>query len=104
MNKLKFALIGCGRISANHIKALIDNYQDAELVALCDIINDKAELKADEYILKAREKNLSVKRPKIFNDYKKMLLEEDLDVCSICTELGYHAKIALNCIAFKKHI
>jgi len=30
MKKLKFALIGCGRISANHIKALIDNYQDAE--------------------------------------------------------------------------
>jgi len=104
MKKLKFALIGCGRISANHIKALIDNYQDAKLVALCDIINDKAESKADEYILKASEINFSVKKPKIFIDYKKMLQEEDIDVCSICTESGYHAEIVLNCIAFKKHI
>ncbi|GAI79845.1 unnamed protein product, partial [marine sediment metagenome] len=104
MKKLKFSLIGCGRISANHIEALIDNYQDAELVALCDIINDKAESKADEYILKASERNFSVKRPKIFTDYKKMLQEEDIDVCSICTESGYHAEIALNCLTQKKHI
>ena len=104
MKKLKFALIGCGRISANHIKALIDNYQDAELIALCDIIKDKSELKADEYILKASEKNFSVKRPKIFTDYKKMLQEEDIDACSICTESGYHAEIALNCLTQKKHI
>jgi len=104
MNRLKFALIGCGRISANHIKALIDNYQDAELVALCDIIKDKSELKADEYILKASERNYSVKRPKIFIDYKKMLQEGDIDVCSICTESGHHAEIALNCLTQKKHI
>jgi len=104
MKKLKFALIGCGRISANHIKALIDNCQDAELVALCDIIKDKSELKADEYILKASKRNFSVKRPKIFTDYKKMLQEEDIDICSICTESGYHAEIVLNCLAQKKHI
>ena len=104
MTKLKFSLIGCGRISANHTKALIDNYQDAKLVALCDIINDKAESKADEYVLRSREKNLLVKKPKVFTDYKKMLQEEDIDVCSICTESGYHAEISLNCIALKKHI
>ena len=88
MKKLKFALIGCGRISTNHIKALIDNYQDAELVALCDIISDKAESKADEYILKARERNFSAKRPKVFADYKQMLQKEDFDACAICTESG----------------
>ena len=104
MKKLKFALIGCGRISANHIKALIDNYQDAELVALCDIINDKAESKADEYILKASKRNFSVKRPKVFTDYKKMIQEEDIDVCSICTESGYHAEISLYCLNLRKHV
>ena len=104
MKKLNFAIIGCGRISANHIEALIDNYQDAELVALCDIINDKTESKADEYVLRVREKNLSVKRPKIFTDYKKMFQEEDIDVCSICTESGYHAEISLYCLNFKKHV
>jgi len=104
MTKLKFALIGCGRISANHIKALLDNYKEAELVAVCDILMDRAESKASEYVLKASERNFSVKRPKVFNNYQDMLQEEDIDVCSICTESGYHAEIVLNCIAFKKHI
>ena len=104
MTKLKFALIGCGRISANHIEALIDNYQDAELVSVCDLIKGKAESKADEYVLKASKENFSVERPKVFTDYQKMLQEEDLDVCSICTESGYHAEISINCITLKKHI
>src|SRR5665648_613153 len=104
MKKLKFSLIGCGRISANHIKALIDNSNMAELISVCDLIKDKAEQRADEYINQAKEKNISLKRPKIFIDYKKMLQEEDIDVCSICTESGYHAEIALNCLTQKKHI
>ena len=104
MKKLKFALIGCGRISANHIKALIDNYQDAELVSVSDLIKDKATQRVNEYVSQAKDKNISFKKPKIFIDYKKMLQEEDIDVCSICTESGYHAEIALNCLTQKKHI
>lgn len=104
MKKLKFALIGCGRISANHLKALVDNYQEAELVALCDIKKDKAESKAQEYAQQAVEKSLPVKRPKIFINYLDMLQKEDIDVCAICTESGYHADISLNCLAQKKHV
>jgi len=104
MTKLKFALIGCGRISANHIKALLDNYQDAELVALCDIIKDKAESRADEYAQQAVEKNLPVKKPKVYTDYREMLRKKDINACVICTESGYHAEIVLNCVALKKHI
>jgi len=104
MKKLKFALIGCGRISANHIKALIDNYQDAELVSVSDLIKDKAKQRVNEYVSQAKDKNISFKKPKIFIDYKKMLQEEDIDICSICTESGYHAEIALNCLTQKKHI
>ncbi|MCK4257770.1 MAG: Gfo/Idh/MocA family oxidoreductase [Halanaerobiales bacterium] len=42
MSKLKFALLGCGRISYKHIEALIDNKEETELVAVCDIEEDKA--------------------------------------------------------------
>jgi len=104
MKRLKFVLIGCGRISANHIKALLDNSNNAELVSVCDSIKGKAKQRADEYVNQAKDKNISLKSPKIFTDYKKMLQEEDIDVCSICTESGYHAEIALNCISLKKHI
>ena len=33
---MKFALIGCGRIACNHIKAVVDN--DLEMVAVCDLL------------------------------------------------------------------
>ena len=104
MHKLKFALIGCGRISANHLKALLDNCQDAELVALCDVIEDKAESRADEYAWQAIEKNLPIKKPKVYTDYREMLQKEDIDACAICTESGYHTDISLNCLTQKKHV
>jgi len=104
MSKLKFALIGCGRISKNHIKAILDNFEDAELVSVCDLVKDKAKQRADEYLNQAKEKNILLKIPKVYIDYREMLREEDIDACAICTESGYHAEIALNCIALKKHI
>ena len=32
---MKYALIGCGRIATNHIKAVLNN--KLELVAMCDV-------------------------------------------------------------------
>ena len=104
MTKLKFALIGCGRISANHIKAILDNFEDAELVSVCDLIKDRAEQKADEYLNYAKERSVSVIRPKVFTDYREMLQKEDINLSVICTESGYHAEISLYCLNLKKHV
>ena len=41
LSKLKFAILGCGRISYKHVEALINNNDEAELVALCDITEEK---------------------------------------------------------------
>jgi len=35
--KIRFALVGCGRISANHIQAIARHAERAELVAVCDV-------------------------------------------------------------------
>ncbi len=104
MIKLKFALIGCGRIFANHIKAILDNFEDAELVSVCDLIKDRAEQKADEYLNYAKERSVSVIRPKVFTDYREMLQKEDINISVICTESGYHAEISLYCLNLKKHV
>ena len=45
MARLKFAIIGCGRISYKHVEAMIDNEKEVELVAVCDIIKERAEEK-----------------------------------------------------------
>jgi predicted dehydrogenase len=104
MKKLKFALIGCGRISTNHIKALLDNFEEAELTSVCDILKNKAKQKADEYIKKKKDKNLTIKMPTVYKNYQEMLNKENIDVCAICTESGYHAEISLDCLNSKKHI
>jgi len=104
MSKLKLALIGCGRISDNHLKAVLDNYCEIELVAVCDVIESKAGFKATEYLSKARERYVLITWPKVYSDYRVMLQKEDIDICSICTESGYHVGIALYCLDHGKHV
>ena len=104
MNKLKLALIGCGRISGNHIKAILDNYRDIELVATCDIIKSKAGFSTATYLMEAVKRNIPAGRINIYSDYKQMLQKEDINICSICTESGYHAEIALHCLNHNKHV
>lgn len=38
---MRYALIGCGRIASNHIKAAINN--KLELAAVCDVIPENME-------------------------------------------------------------
>lgn len=85
---LKYALIGCGRVSPNHIAAALDNNLD--IVALCDIVPHKM-------TKEMRDFNLN-DSTKLYSDYKEMLEKEDLDLIAICTESGKHGKIALDCI------
>lgn len=99
MSKLNFAIIGCGRISKNHIEALINNAEECNLVALCDIIEGKAIIRKTQY-----ENNIKEGNVKIYTDYIQMLNNEKIDVVSICTESGYHAKHAIDCLNYGKHV
>ena len=92
MKKLKFAIIGCGRISYKHVEALAKNNEEAELVATCDVVLEKAEAKKKEYIEKTGASENSIHT---YEDYKEMLEKEDIDVVTIATESGYHAEIAI---------
>lgn len=89
---MKYALIGCGRVSKNHIKAATLNNLD--IVALCDLIPQKAEKLITEFSLKSDTP--------IFTDYKKMLRELKPDFVAISTDSGSHAEIAIYC-ANNKH-
>lgn len=87
---MKYALIGCGRIAVNHMKAAINN--DLEIVAVCDVLPEKMEGILEKYDL---QENVTIKR---YTDYKEMIGAERLDLVSIATESGIHAEIALYCI------
>ncbi len=87
---MKYALIGCGRIATNHIKAVVNNKENLEFVAVCDVIPDAMETLLAKHDL---DKNESIER---FTDYKEMIKEHpDLDLVAIATSSGNHAEIAL---------
>lgn len=92
---MRYALIGCGRISTNHVKAVKNNR--LEFVAACDIIPEHIEAILTENDLQ----DSAIKR---YNDYKKMIRENDLDLVGIATESGLHAEIALYCIEHGIHV
>lgn len=85
---MRYALIGCGRISPNHIAAARAN--QLEITAICDI--EPANM-ADKKL--KFELGDSVKQ---YADYKEMLEKEKPQLVAIATESGKHASIALDCI------
>ena len=90
---MKYALIGCGRISPNHIAAAQNNA--LEIVAICDI---ETSCMIDK-ILKFKLGS-SVNQ---YSDYKEMVEKEKPELVAICTESGKHAEVALFCIEHGCH-
>lgn len=86
---MKYALIGCGRISPNHIAAAIKNNLD--IVALCDIDFSHIDLLLSKF-------DKEIKDISRYNDYKEMIQIKQPDLVAIATESGIHAEIALYCI------
>lgn len=87
-NDMKYVLVGCGRISPNHIVAARNN--GLEIVAICDINRSCME-----------DKILKFKMDKCVNqytDYRELIEVEKPELVAICTESGKHAEIALFCI------
>ena len=87
---MKYALIGCGRISPNHIMAAKNNNLD--FVAICDIEPDNMKDKRLKFKLDDTVRE--------YTDYCEMLDVEKPDLVAIATESGKHAKIALDCIEY----
>lgn len=91
---LNVAIIGTGAISPAHIEAFLKFNDMCRIVALCDIYPEKAVKKAEEY-------NLNVD---IYDDHRKMLERDDIDLVSICTPPYTHAEITINFLNSGKHV
>ncbi len=87
---MKYALIGCGRIATNHVKAVLNN--GLEFAAVCDVDPQQMENLLAKHEL---EKDSSIAR---YTDYRKMVEEVRPELVGIATESGVHAQIALYCI------
>lgn len=87
---MKYALIGCGRISPNHIAAAKAN--DLEMIALCDIVEQNIQDKMLKFNLPDTVRT--------YTDYREMLEKEQPELVAIATESGKHAAIALDCMDY----
>ena len=93
---MRYALIGCGRISTNHIKAVLNN--DLQLIAVCDVKPENMEELLEKHDLHSDN---DIKR---YTNYVEMIQENSLDLVGIATESGSHAEIALYCIGKGIHV
>ncbi len=83
---LKVAVIGCGGISGAHVPNWLA-MDDVEVVAVCDILPEKAERYDVE---------------KKYTDFDKMTDENEIDILDICLPTYLHAEYAVR--AMKKGI
>jgi UDP-N-acetyl-2-amino-2-deoxyglucuronate dehydrogenase len=90
--KIRFALIGCGRISKNHISSLEQHAENAELVAVCD---------TDEVALESAVSQCKVPG---FSDITTLLAQVQADVVILTTPSGIHPEHAIKCARAGFHV
>jgi len=90
--KLRFALVGCGRIAQNHFAALKQHASRAELVAVCD--NQSAAL----------EKAVALTGAAGFSSLDALLAGSDADLVVLCTPSGLHPRQAIRVAQAGRHV
>ena len=90
MNKLNFAIIGCGRIAQRHAEHINSK---GNLVAVCDTDVDKAKDLAKKY------------NANNYSDINVLLdTEQDIDVIAICTPNGLHSEHSIKALKSGHHV
>ena len=80
MEKVKLGFIGTGGMAGAHMRNLKDNFEDVEFCAMCDISEDRAKGRAEEYGGNA------------YSDFREMYDKEDLNAVYICTPPFAHGE------------
>ena len=87
---IKFSIVGCGRIAQRHAEHISKRGQ---LVAVCDVVEDKAQQLANTYGAKA------------YTSYTEMLANESsIDVIAVCSPNGLHAQHAIEGLKAGFHV
>jgi predicted dehydrogenase len=96
MKKVKIGIIGCGGIANNkHFPSLKKNAELNEIVAFCDIIEERAVKAAKEF---------GTPDAKVYTDYKELLANDEVEVVHILTPNVAHCPIAVAAFEAGKHV
>lgn len=92
MLPVRFAIIGCGRISNFHADPII-GLDGGALVAACDLLPDRRHEFGDKYSVP------------VYENYHTMLQQEQVDVVNILTPNGMHPAHAMDIMRrYRKHV
>ncbi|EME70530.1 dehydrogenase [Paramagnetospirillum caucaseum] len=93
MSAVKVALIGCGRVAGHHLRS-IAKVDGGTIVAVCDLVAEKAKAYGDEFGVKW------------FTNYHEMLQSmPEIDVVAVITPSGMHFEHAMEVMErYSKHL
>lgn len=90
--RIRIAVVGCGRIAANHFSAIEKHKEHLQLAAVCD---------TDSAALQAAEAKYGVTG---FSSIDELLRSSDVDVVALCTPSGIHPSQAIQVARAGKHV
>jgi UDP-N-acetyl-2-amino-2-deoxyglucuronate dehydrogenase len=90
MEKIRFGIVGCGRIAQRHAEHVANK---GELVAVCDIVRQNADALASRY------------NARVYYSLGEMLEnEKDMQVLAVCSPNGLHAEHAIKALNAGVHV
>jgi predicted dehydrogenase len=96
MDKLKIGIIGCGGIAnQKHLPSLKANADKCEIVAFCDIIEERAVKACQEY---------GAPGAKVYTDHQELLKDPEIDVVHVLTPNVAHCEITVHAFEAGKHV
>ncbi|MDQ0973682.1 UDP-N-acetylglucosamine 3-dehydrogenase [Neobacillus niacini] len=92
MGKLRVAVIGCGSIAQHRHLPEYKSNKNVEIVAVCDINEERALAVAEKYDVKA------------YTNYQELLSSGSVDAVSVCTPNYLHAPISIAALNAGLHV
>ena len=95
MSRIRIAMIGCGRVAQQHVRAWKLYPREVEIVALCDRVRAKAE--------ETRKVN-KLPGARVLTDWRELVDDPSVDAVDVCTYSDLHDDILAAFMPAGKHV
>ncbi|MDD3242238.1 MAG: Gfo/Idh/MocA family oxidoreductase [Eubacteriales bacterium] len=92
---VRIGIIGCGGIANGKHMPALHTLPNVQLVAFCDLIEERAQKAAAEY---------GAPDAKVYTNYHDLLQDDSIEVVHVCTPNRSHAEISIAAMEAGKHV
>jgi predicted dehydrogenase len=92
MDKIKYAIVGCGSVSGNRYFPHVRDLARGQLTAVCDTSEERARPRAEEFGVP------------YYTDFDEMLAKADFDLLVNLTNVQSHFPLSLKALQASKHV